>query len=55
VVLSFDCEVAMEEFWRDSFDLIISDWNMPKVDGFNFLRLGVKAINRMEFVFIGHW
>jgi CheY-like chemotaxis protein len=39
MVLSSDGEVELEELWRNSFDRIISDWHMPKMDGLNFLRL----------------
>jgi len=38
VVLSPDGEVAIEELGRKSFDLIISDWHMPKMDGLNFFK-----------------
>ena len=36
VVLSPDGEEALEELGRKSFDLIISDWHMPKMDGLDF-------------------
>jgi two-component system chemotaxis response regulator CheY len=38
VVLSPDGEEALEELGRQSFDLIISDWHMPKMDGLDFFR-----------------
>ena len=42
VVLSPDGEVAIEELGRKSFDLIISDWHMPKMDGLDLF----KALGR---------
>ncbi len=36
VVLSEDGEVALQELERKPFDLIISDWHMPKMDGLDF-------------------
>jgi CheY-like chemotaxis protein len=38
VVLSPDGEVAIEEIGRKSFDLIISDWYMPKMDDLDFFK-----------------
>lgn len=38
VVLSPDGEEALEELERQSFDLIISDWHMPKMDGLDFFK-----------------
>jgi two-component system chemotaxis response regulator CheY len=38
VVLSPDGEAALEELGRSSFDLIISDWHMPKMDGLDFFK-----------------
>jgi len=39
VVLSPDGEEALEELGRKSFDLIISDWHMPKMDGLDFFKV----------------
>lgn len=38
VVLSPDGEEALLELGRQSFDLIISDWHMPKMDGLDFFK-----------------
>lgn len=34
-----DGTTALEEMKRGSFDLIISDWNMPKMTGLDLLKL----------------
>ena len=38
VVLSEDGEVAIKELELKPFDLIISDWHMPNLDGLNFYK-----------------
>ena len=38
VVLSGDGEIALKEFELKSFDLIISDWHMPNIDGLDFYK-----------------
>jgi two-component system, chemotaxis family, chemotaxis protein CheY len=38
VVLSEDGEAALKELEQKPFDLIISDWHMPKMDGLDFFK-----------------
>ena len=38
VVLSEDGEIALKELELKSFDLIISDWHMPNMDGLDFYK-----------------
>ena len=38
VVLSGDGEIALKELELKSFDLIISDWHMPNMDGLDFYK-----------------
>ena len=38
VVLSVDGEIALKELELKSFDLIISDWHMPNMDGLDFYK-----------------
>ena len=38
VVLGGDGEIALKEFELKSFDLIISDWHMPNMDGLDFYK-----------------
>ena len=38
VVLGGDGEIALKEFALKSFDLIISDWHMPNMDGLDFYK-----------------
>ncbi len=38
MVLSGDGEIALKEFELKSFDLIISDWHMPNMDGLDFYK-----------------
>ena len=38
VVLSGDGEIALKELKLKSFDLIISDWHMPNMDGLDFYK-----------------
>jgi two-component system, chemotaxis family, chemotaxis protein CheY len=52
VVLSFGCELALEEFWRKSFDLISSDWHMPKMAGLNFFKTLSKNHKWNEILFL---
>ena len=44
VVLSEDGEVAIKELELKPFDLIISDWHMPNMDGLDFY----KALNKIR-------
>jgi two-component system chemotaxis response regulator CheY len=52
VVLSPDGEVALEELGRQSFDLIISDWHMPKMDGLDFFKALSKNRKWNEIPFL---
>ncbi|MBC8286179.1 MAG: response regulator [Nitrospinae bacterium] len=52
VVLSADGELALEELERKSFDLIISDWHMPKMDGLDFFRALSKNRKWNEIPFL---
>ncbi len=52
VVLSPDGEVALEELGRKSFDLIISDWHMPKMDGLDFFKALSKNRKWNEIPFL---
>ena len=38
MVLSGDGEIALKELELKSFDLIISDWHMPNMDGLDFYK-----------------
>jgi two-component system, chemotaxis family, chemotaxis protein CheY len=38
VVLSEDGEAALKELEQKAYDLIISDWHMPKMDGLDFFK-----------------
>ena len=38
VVLGGDGEITLKEFELKSFDLIISDWHMPNMDGLDFYK-----------------
>ena len=38
VVLSGDGEIALKKLELKSFDLIISDWRMPNIDGLDFYK-----------------
>ena len=38
LVLSGDGEIALKELELKSFDLIISDWHMPNMDGLDFYK-----------------
>jgi two-component system, chemotaxis family, chemotaxis protein CheY len=38
VVLSEDGEAALKELERKAYDLIISDWHMPNMDGLDFFK-----------------
>ena len=38
VVLGGDGEIALKELELKSFDLIISDWHMPNMDGLDFYK-----------------
>jgi len=38
IVLSADGEVALKELALKPFDLIISDWHMPNMDGLDFYK-----------------
>lgn len=52
VVLSSDGEVALEELGLKSFDLIISDWHMPKMDGLDFFKALSKNRKWSEIPFL---
>jgi two-component system, chemotaxis family, chemotaxis protein CheY len=52
VVLSPDGEEALEELGRQSFDLIISDWHMPKMDGLDFFKALSKNRKWNEIPFL---
>lgn len=52
VVLSADGEAALEELERKPFDLIISDWHMPKMDGLDFFKALSKNRKWNEIPFL---
>ncbi len=52
VVLCPDGELALEELGRQSYDLIISDWHMPKMDGLDFFKALSKNRKWNEIPFL---
>ncbi|MZH42103.1 MAG: response regulator [Nitrospinae bacterium] len=54
VVLCADGEEALEELERSTYDLIISDWHMPKMDGLDFFKALSKnhKLNDIPFLLI---
>jgi two-component system chemotaxis response regulator CheY len=43
---------ALEAVGRDSFDLVLSDWNMPEMTGIEFLRALRASGNKIPFCFV---
>ena len=43
IVEAKDGEQGIAEFLKDSFDLIITDFAMPKLDGFGLIKKGSRA------------
>ena len=52
VVLSEDGEVAIKELELKPFDLIISDWHMPNMDGLDFYKALSKNRKWSEIPFL---
>ena len=52
VVLSGDGEIALKELELKSFDLIISDWHMPNMDGLDFYKALSKNRKWSEIPFL---
>ena len=52
VVLSEDGEVALKELELKPFDLIISDWHMPNMDGLDFYKALSKNRKWSEIPFL---
>ena len=52
VVLSEDGEVAIKELELKPFDLIISDWHMPNMDGLGFYKALSKNRKWSEIPFL---
>lgn len=52
VVLSEDGEAALKEIERKPFDLIISDWHMPNMDGLDFFKALSKNRKWSEIPFL---
>lgn len=46
-----DGEAAWEAFQRESFELVLTDWVMPKVDGLELTRR-IRACDRQQYVYI---
>ncbi len=51
VVLGGDGEIALKEFELKSFDLIISDWHMPNMDGLDLYKALSKTENGVKSPF----
>ncbi|MGE3313462.1 MAG: response regulator [Planctomycetaceae bacterium] len=43
---------ALEHFGKQSFDIILSDWNMPNMDGLAFLQEVRKQNTQIPFIMI---
>ena len=52
VVLSGDGEIALKELELKSFDLIISDWHMPNMDGLDLYKALSKNRKWSEIPFL---
>ena len=52
VVLSEDGEIALKELELKSFDLIISDWHMPNMDGLDLYKALSKNRKWSEISFL---
>ena len=52
VVLSGDGEIALKELELKSFDLIISDWHMPNMDGLDLYKALSKNRKWSEILFL---
>jgi two-component system, chemotaxis family, chemotaxis protein CheY len=52
VVLSEDGEAALKELEQKAYDLIISDWHMPKMDGLDFFKALSKNRKWSEIPFL---
>ena len=52
VVLSEDGEAALKELERKGYDLIISDWHMPNMDGLDFYKALSKNHKWSEIPFL---
>ena len=52
VVLSEDGEAALKELERKGYDLIISDWHMPNMDGLDFYKELIKNRKWSEIPFL---
>jgi len=52
VVLSGDGEIALKELELKSFDLIISDWHMPNMDGLDFYKALSKSQKWSDIPFL---
>lgn len=52
VIEAGDGAVALQQFQESSFDVVLSDWNMPNMDGLEFLT-AVRGINKdIPFIMI---
>ena len=52
IVLSENGEVALKEIEKQTFDLIISDWHMPNMDGLDFFKALSKNRKWSEIPFL---
>ncbi len=52
VVLSEDGHTALKELEQNQFDLIISDWHMPNMDGLDFFKALSKNKKWSEIPFL---
>ncbi len=52
IVEAEDGQRALEYFDRNTFDLILSDWNMPNMDGLTFLKAIRERNAEIPFIMI---